>query len=180
VTEAAQLHTLQSVCQAAKVSRAVIDRALKCGDLDKDLIVHTERGYRRIGDKGKAVAQLKAHAKRVAKARDAKAQGEYSYEEARAKREHFGAAREELRFRTEAGELIEVAFHTMRFDSLVVVVRERMLRLVNQHSGELAAAHTVHDVEEIMGAAVRAALEDIKERSRELVGDVDDGRVAIE
>jgi hypothetical protein len=154
----AKSRPLRELCERVGISRAQLDAALDAGALHPSLVTATEGGYRKVLDLDEAERQLRAYLDGPS------ATLGYDLDEARARREHFAALREELKYRQESGQTVERGDVERAIGNAVSTLRERFLQLPAALASDLAATSDAHETEAIVDRGVRAALAEFSVR----------------
>jgi hypothetical protein len=153
-------HSLQALLDRVRISRRELDEALDGGAVDPDLILTTPKGSRKIADLDAAERQLRAYLEAHAASDTEASERLYDLEAESARRMHWAACREELRYRTEAGNLLDRLSVVRALATAALGLRERMLQIPGQLAADLATMDDVFEIETVMRATIEDALRD--------------------
>lgn len=148
-------HPISAACLKAGATRKEFDRALAAGAIPDEALVTTSGGHRKVADLDACVEGLKAwlYSMRVG-IEDAG----YDLMFEKARREHFAANREELRYREEAGDLVSREYHDRVIVEFGALVKARLEQLPAQNAARLSALGDARAVETDLEDVVRALL----------------------
>lgn len=159
--------SIAAVCLAARATRADFERALAAGAIDADLIEVTSGGHRKVLDAPSVIGVLQA----FLALDDQEDEPLYDLVAEKAKREHFSALREELRYLNEAGELMQREEYEREVATLAGVVRERLEQLPSQNAARLASITDATALERDLELVMHTLLNEIRtETERRLKG----------
>ena len=88
-------------------------------------------------------------------------EGGADYKSSRAKREHFAAAREEMRYRQEAGELMIAAEVERAMADACTTIRAALEALPDRVSHQIAAETSEESIRTLLADAIEAMLADL-------------------
>lgn len=145
------------MCLAAGATRGDFERALAAGAIDQDLIQVTTGGHRKVLDAPSVIGVLQAFL-----ALEDEEPPAYDLMAEKAKREHFAAKREELRYLNEAGELIQRDEYEREVSTFGALVRERLEQLPSQNASRLAAITDPTALEQDLEVVVRSMLNELR------------------
>lgn len=148
-------HPISAACLRAGATRREFDRALAAGAIPESSLVTTTGGHRKVADMEACVAGLQAwlHSMRIGIE-----EAGYDLMGEKARREHFAANREELRYLEESGALVSREFHDRVVVEFGALVKARLEQLPAQNSARLSALGSARAVEMELEDLVRGLL----------------------
>lgn len=156
--------SIAAVILAAGATRADFERALAAGAIDADLIQVTAGGHRKVLNAPHVIGVLQAY---LALANDEEDPPLYDLVAEKAKREHFSALREELRYLTEAGELVARDEYEREVTTLGTVVKDRLTQIPAQHAARLAGITDPTAMELDLERVVATLLAEIRQETEQ-------------
>jgi hypothetical protein len=157
-------YSLTRLAQQVGLSKGELEHALRLGAVPATALTTTAGGHRKVRDFDAALSALKAYTGQASGPARTKERGTIDYAEARARKEHFGALREEARYLREMGELVERAEVERVVVGQLTVLKDRLLDLPARLGAELAAIEDPHAVHITLEAAIREAIADVRIR----------------
>ena len=148
-------HPISKACSLAGATRKEFDLAVEAGAVPEAALITTSGGHRKVADLEACVEGLKAW---LFSMRVGLEESGYDLMFEKARREHFAANREELRYREEAGDLIKREFHDRVIVEFGALVRARLEQLPAQNAARLSALASARDVEADLEELVRGLL----------------------
>lgn len=159
-------HSLAALCRKVGCTRSELEYALDTGVIPANAVTTTANGHRKISNMDAALAVMQEY---LADPGRKQPESSFNFAEARARREHFAALREEARYRKELASLIETAAARRAITDSFKVITERLLQIPGRIAADLAATDDPHECERILEQAIAGALADAEEQLGKLL-----------